>query len=199
MTTDTTNIATTDITITTTTENKPRQWKGGALYVALLVAGVFAAWQGHMLWFSPDRQTDPSPIGSHRFDPKMLEPSADQEDSFLPGEFDSTGMAPMDVDPGRLSPPEGAGGRVAVRREMGGSVVEEAVYTYAGQADAALSHYRDLLFDRGFAEQFHRQRSDGSHLAIFTAGDAKVVLALRKPAADRTIRSIVVRVIHPAR
>ncbi|MHC4563709.1 MAG: hypothetical protein ACYS8X_13180 [Planctomycetota bacterium] len=138
-------------------------------------------------------------IGSHRFDPEMIEPPANQRDSFLPGEFDSTGVAPMDADPGRLAPPQGAGGRVAVRREMGESVVEEAVYTYGRQAAAALSHYRALLEQRGFAEQFHRQGADGSHLAIFTSGGAKVVLALRKPASDGTIDTIVVRVIHPAR
>ena len=113
----------------------------GVLWLCLLAAGVFAAWQAHQAWFAPVR----APVQVARLDSSLPAsgPAWGSLDlrQLLEGPMSAVGVARMTGDPLDLSPPPGAQQVSAFQWVAADTIHQQAEYRFEGALDQAAEHY----------------------------------------------------------
>ena len=129
--------------------SRRRIWRGAA-YVALVAAGVLAAWQIHLFWVRR-RQPEPVPLEIYEPDPVATSrPAGRPRLSEMAGDpVGQAGLKFLREDPGGPQPPKGATFQYAIQRVQDGCVQQHLKYRYAGDRAAAASHYARSLKARG--------------------------------------------------
>jgi len=181
-----------------------------ALYVAFVVAGVFAAWQARRLWLSPADETravQPGDLEEWRYGGETP-PRASA--SVHGGILAQIGAEPLEGDPGGIAPPPGAIRGIGVRRTMGGApdrdgrrgaaawVVEQAGYQCPGGVEAAAAHYVERLGERGHRLVADRAAASGRQLLFQAPGGERAYVRLRKLDEQRKMVRVTLSLIRPS-
>jgi len=114
----------------------------GILWLCLLAAGVFAAWQAHQAWFAPVR----GPVQVPRLDSSLPAsgPAWGSLDlrRLLEGPMSAVGVEKMTGDPLDLAPPPGARQVSAFQWVAADTIHQQAEYRFEGTLEEAAEHYR---------------------------------------------------------
>ena len=169
------------------------------LYLALLVAGIFAAWQVHAYWVAPDRAAPAPPETSHRWrwDNPPPGPSPTNADDFIDSLQRQAGPAPLDGEPGGIDPPPDTVRQTGYQVRSTDRVVEFAVYNCPAGGEAAMAYVQTQLERKGYQRSATQRPSADQTWAFYRAGDTTVTVRLRKAGPDRTIDSLAVSVVRP--
>jgi hypothetical protein len=175
---------------------RKRRYLHGLLYVLLLAAGIFAAWQVHLLWFAPKPRPGSNRLGVRPgATPEM--PGGDYME-LLRRPHMQAGLREFAGEPGGIGPPAQARRRSGFEGEVADTRHEQVSYSYGGTLDAAVAHYTRALGQAGFAVR--ERRGDGQRRLVARQGRRAVVASLRKrrgPDGTQGV-SIVVTAIAPA-
>ena len=167
------------------------------LYVALLAAGVFAAYQVHVYWIRADDPAGPYASNRHSW----REPSQTQggtgAGTLLEDLWSTEGMTRLDGDPGGLAPPESVRRFTAFEQTSGALRCQFASYRFDGSGEDVLAHYRRLLESRGYQRVAGGGDEQGRRREEFIAGDRKVIVALLNETGDSRIGRLAVAVLEP--
>jgi hypothetical protein len=147
------------------------------LYVALLLAGVFAALQIHA--FLENRQHVRSVPAAKAF-PLARNPRGPESGPAATHPLAVAGLTAMEWDPGGFRPPAGAVRRMGLQRVVEDYLEQTAEYECDRYADFAAGHYRDSLARAGFALRKEGPEPGGGRIMIFTKDAEQVVIVLRK-------------------
>ncbi|MHC4982799.1 MAG: hypothetical protein ACYTF6_06485 [Planctomycetota bacterium] len=166
-----------------------------ALYVCLLAAVAFAAWQ--VTVYFRTRGASNRPAAAQKDGKKAPEFRGSAESPGGPLSPDAlvgmAGVSPLRGDPGGMPPPAGAVRRCAVACPRQGMAVELANYEYHGSVAAAAAHYEKLLAERGF-DRLSETSAGGAAVLTFQKRLTVVTVSLRKVGQERKIVSIDVAV-----
>lgn len=188
---------------------KTRPILTGLLYVAVLLAGIFAAWQAN-LWLRArrDRQSPsvkaPARQGSAAVRAHFAAGAESRAAATRRWTSDllatrpgldplaAAGLGALDGDPGGLAPPDGARIGVAFQTSTAQGIQQQAGYRWAGDIAAAAEHYRRQLAGNGF-DLVDESRSGPENLRLLaTRNQDNAIVILRKDApADKMVNIIV--------
>lgn len=200
--------------------NRRRRVVRTLLYLCLVGAGVFAAWEVHVFWRGPARDardTRPRTFGAGRSRvrtaPVAIEyPGSEFDDDGAPADGASggdgddlsqlasdplaaAGVENLPGDPGDLPPPEGAKRRSAFQQRTADSIHQQATYEWAGQAPAAADHYRELLAREGLELLSDVDKGPVGRVIVARGGSKRVIVSLRKNKTTSNIVRISVTMI----
>ena len=186
--------------------SRRRLWSA-VLYLCLLAALVFAAWQIHMVW---EHRQGPRVAGEPYRAPAYQAPATlptTNPVEMAAAAVAASGLTEFQGDPGGIAPPAGAVRLRGFQRSVEGQVQQQAHYEWAGQPLGALDHYARILGPQGFARSVPLRGTQpapnieaGDELrAVFFKGRTRVTVALRKNSQGAKIVTIIVfTVIRPA-
>ena len=195
------------------------------LYLCLLAAGIFVAWQFHLYW----RRSETASFGQAYRDQtagpatqaaflnegtesvsELIEPLTDP----LFAE-QAVGMKRLKGDPAGLQPPAGAKRRFGFQRFVADSVEQQASYALPGELAGIADHYRQALRAAGFElledsvetseglrprqEQSPPDISRAQGLMVAKRGRNSVVVVMRKNKTHPKIVEVSVTAICPGR
>ena len=161
------------------------------LYLAILAAGVFAAWQIHE--FRALRRQVELPLPDQ---PDSAQP-ASRPGGLLADPLGPSGLAPLAGDPGGLPPPPGARRVSAFQSKALGLLRQQARYELAADAQAVVGHYGQILAERGLPLLRDKTDPAGGRELLWAAGRTTVSLVLRKPSQDEKIGVVILVVCGP--
>jgi hypothetical protein len=184
---------------------EPREDRSGPLrlrlilYLALLVAGIFAAWQAHAYWVRPDRAATAPPETGHRWrwDHPTPGPSATNAADFIDSLQRQVGPTPLDGEPGGIDPPPDTVRQTGYQVRSADRVVEFAAYNCPAGGEAALAYVQTQLERQAYQRSATQRPRPDQTWVFYRAGDTTVTVRLRKAGPDRTIDSLAVSVVRP--
>ncbi len=167
------------------------------LYVAIVTAMAFAAWQVRCFLQMPSGRGDTSKttptVGADGLAPL---PSGGLE-RWLDEPLAVSLLKPCQSDPGGFTPPTGARRVDAYRGQVAGRMQEHARYKVPGSRDAAAVHYRTLLGEASFRLLQDAAEGDIRRL-IWNRGRTAVSVVLRNDLQKAKMVSVVVIVSSAA-
>lgn len=169
------------------------------LYVALVAAGVFAAWQIRIYWLgrgmapSSEPQVEVTRLGMDA----QSQPASGKVADFPAAPLDLAHLKPFAGDPLGIVGPAGAKGRGGFSQKVGQEVRLLRSYEYEGELPAAAEHYRRVLSGLGFASAGEQADGAGGKTLIFVKDRTYVTVALRKGSGNGKIKRIVVTAAGP--
>ena len=184
-----------------------RTWAVGLL----LLAAIFAAWEAHQLWFSPEARSPRPEAPTSATRPRVPPPRArtrpaawlhtrpadttqSQPASDLTDPWEDLDVQPLQEDPVGFPPPPGANGLRAYR-VPDGSIV--ARYGCLGTPQAAAEHYRKALAEAGYRLLDDSAGEEGWRYLKFDLQGKRTIVALRPNLEDAKIVDIVVTLVRP--
>jgi len=157
-----------------------RKRRGGMLlYVALLIAGALAAWQGHEFLRARHRRVESAPARSGA-GAALAEPAGRLDPRSLRNPLAGQGLRPLKHDPGLLPAPAGARFQFGMHRTQGEIQQYLFRYTLQGSDDDVRAHYARTMPPRGLKAA----PSPRDRVLVFDGGGENVVVRL-KPAGGR--------------
>jgi hypothetical protein len=174
------------------------------LYLCLVGAGVFAAWEVHVFWRGGEREAPdarPRTFGAGRpripTAPEPAEPGSELDDEGAPADgvsgadgedisqlasdpLAAAGVESLPGDPGGLPPPEGAKRRSAFQQRTADSIHQQATYEWPGETPAAAHHYRELLARKGLDLLSDVDKGSVGRVIVARGGSKRVIVSLRK-------------------
>ncbi len=177
-----------------------RRWLVG-LYLALVAAGIFAAWQAHVLWLSrglSSRTQRPNFTERQRLQVKLPPNVRSPADPILPDPLQESGLTEFTSDPGGVHPPAGAKRGLSRQVRADGKDYLHAGYEYRGDLAAAVRHYETAAAARGFRHVDDRIGRLGWRRIFLVKDRMHLIVALRKAGKKDKIVTIVVTLIRPA-
>lgn len=174
----------------------PRKVLHTLLYLALLLASIFAAWQIHVWWVRPPRLAVQAPPDSLRLDPDA--PEVASRPSRIAGPGDNlTGLADLKADPDNLPPPPSSRRLRGFGQTLGDIQRQLAKYESPGTVDEVGRYYIELLKARGY--RMLGQRSVGTCTSlVFEQDPRQVSILLEKKVSQNGLVSIVLVLTSPA-
>ena len=181
----------------TTPTTKPRIVTLRALlYVALLAAGVFAAYQIHVYWMRTGESAGPYVPNRHPWQSAPAEAELGGQ-TLLDRLWAAEGVTPLEGDPAGLTPPPAARRFTGFEQTTGSLRCQFASYRFEDPWEAALDHYREQLLARGY-EAISSGRDDNSRQREeFIADGRKVIVALLNDTGDSRIGRLAVAAFEP--
>lgn len=178
-----------------------RQRLSLAIYVALVAAAVFLAYQVRVFWLQRQMTSivqsgkagtlDLSRVPSSQ--PWPLEKPAN-----MPGApLDESGLETLQGDPAQLPPPPGARREAGFVHNSAGMIYQQRSYLVEGEVSDVAEHYKNVFDQNGY--QLIQNEIDGQDASMTFVSDAiQANVALRKlPAKDKIVRVVLI-VASPA-
>jgi len=183
--------------VATDASDPPRRRRvRGAIYLLLLVVGIFLAWRAHRMLHGPD---EPDRPGMSLLDPGPRDARSagvdfSSPDALTADVYALAGLQSTDRDPGDIAPPPGATRRLAF--ELGDGTRGGRYDTPATMAEAA-AYYRRVLDEEGFRAVGEKTGAGDSLTLVFVKDQARAIITLRKKPSDANIVEIVVIIKDP--
>jgi len=178
-----------------------RGGRGTILYLCLLVAGVFAAWQMHLL-LNPQKAPHKAEVAQGTgavSQPGWMDdrPIRDLGEVAANPSRES-GWAPVNDDPLGVRPPPGAQRLGAYRHEKG---YWQGRYSFRGELSDALEHYREAFQARRFELLKDWSDQSGWHWLVFVGnnGETHANVGLRNAPGNAKMVMIHLSVVPPAK
>jgi len=173
-------------------------------YLALLVAGIVAAWQVHVFWRSRSR---PEPVAVDEYEPEPVVNEPFDWARMTPSELASRPWVGAGVDkvlersPQDLPRIPGARFSRGVERVQDRYAYQHVSYQYKGTADEAAGQYVETLKARGFKliRDATPKKARSARRLTFQSGRDKIVVSLRNGSEKDVIMTIGVMVVRPVR
>ncbi len=174
-------------------ETRARRIGPGLLFVCFLVAGVFAAWQGHRIWFAPAAEPDERDLTD-----LSIPATVPDDERFLHEPLSVANLTRLADEPGGIAPPPQARRLRAFERSDGRLTEQFATYELpAESASAAVEHYRAVLSEAGL-DPFGEAESDHGRVLVFGRDETQVVVGLRERAEKEKI-DLTLSIMMPAK
>lgn len=170
------------------------------LYVCLVAAGVFAAWQANRFCWPDDREDRSAPQRPRDVERSMRrwKRPASQPLGVVDHPTAVGGLEPIRTHPGGLAPPAEAKLRDAYRRPADdGNVEEFAKYEFSGEPGAVVEYYQDVLQAQGYAPFSDSTGADGRRTLVFSRNDTKVFLFMEGAQATPGAAAFLLKLICP--
>ena len=176
--------------------NRRKRCPRVVMYLGLLAAAVFLAYQVHVTWMLGR--------GKPTVPPLPFDAARHSEQSQRPATLPATGLADMlggsdagleaiTAEPGGLAPPPKAVRRWAFKRAETGE--EYARYGFPGRLEDAAEHYVRLLKEQGGRLVSDQSQAPAKRLLVFDMASAKVIeISLHKAKAPADTVDIGLRV-----
>ncbi len=168
------------------------------LYVCLLGAGIFAAWQVHEFYFSPQLRSERGDLTESISRPGSAGGAFAEANAVVtPSELADdplglVGVKTLADEPGGLIPPPGAKRHRSIQLRSADSMEQQAMYAVAADSESVAKHYRYLLDKQGFELLLNEVGPLGDLRLIARKGDRRVIVSVRKnKESDKTVQLFV--------
>ena len=170
------------------------------LLPALLVCGVFAAWQMHKAFFAERRgATRITNFGARaRVETEPADEGYSSLGELFSDPLEAEGIETLDRDPADLPPPAGARRILAVRFTRSGYVTEQASYDVPGSPDEVLGHYENAMGQVNLKPTGEDKVDERSVTRCFACGQSFASVSLLEGDAGDKMMRVIVNVQTPA-